>query len=123
MLKFTSSPAAQLYIGDLRQVQNEIYSARLKWYNLGLELGLQPDALDCLQVKHHKDPSECLREMLKMWLRISHPSPTWRALVEALRGSAVEELRLAHGLEQKYCSGESPAPMLAVTLLFSTCHI
>ena len=35
--------------------------------------------------------------------------------MEALRGSAVEELRLAHGLEQKYCSGESPAPMLAGT--------
>ena len=35
--------------------------------------------------------------------------------MEALRGPVVEELRLAHGMEQKYCSGESPTPMLAGT--------
>ena len=79
-----------LTIKDLGTVQNETWSARTKWYNIGLKLGILADTLDAIS----KDKQSCddrYTEMLKQWLRRSDPKPTWDALANALRSCSVDE--------------------------------
>ena len=65
---------------DVKKLLNEV---RRKWYNIGIELGLDIDELDT--IKKGNDPDDCLVEMLKVWLRSIDPCPTWVALAEALK--------------------------------------
>ena len=88
-----------LSVDDLCAVQKELYDARPHWYNLGLELGLKPGALDAIKSRCSGD--ECFRETLKEYLKTTTPS--WRALVEALRSPTVGQPKLAETVEQKYC--------------------
>ena len=86
-------------MNDLVVVQEELYNVRPHWYNLGLKLGLKPGALDAIKTQCSGD--ECFRETLKDYLKTTTPS--WRALVEALRSPTVGQLQLAEEVEQKYC--------------------
>ncbi len=88
-----------LGVDDLRVVQKELYVARPHWYNMGLELGLKPDVLDAIKFRCSGD--ECFRETLKDYLKMTTPS--WMALVEALRSPTVGQSQLAEKVEQKYC--------------------
>ena len=46
-----------------------------------------------------------MREMLVRWLKTAiDPSPTWEAVVAALRSPSVDAQRLAEQLESKYCT-------------------
>ena len=90
-----------LRINDLKDVHEELIDVSTKWYNIGLQLNLQPGALD--HIKEHKDANSCLREMLKHWLKGVHPSPTWKLLIKALKSRSVSEADLAKRLKRKYC--------------------
>ncbi len=79
------------------------YSARTKWYNVGLELGVQRDTLDSIR-DQFDDPIDCLCEVLRLWLRGISPRASWRGLVDALRSCIVGEEKLASELEAKYCT-------------------
>ena len=50
--------------------------------------------LDAIK-EQYDDPSHCLRETLKTWLKTCPSLPTWKNIVYALRSSAVGEVRLA----------------------------
>ena len=80
-----------------------IFTASLKWYNLGLRLGLQVFVLDAIKIRCNNDPAECLREMLREWLKQGSPPPTWEELVDALTSTAVGEGVLGQKLKAKYC--------------------
>ena len=90
-----------LTLGDLSEVYEKVYSARPKWYNFGLTLGVSPATLDSIRIMYRKDPSDCLREMLKARLKIEHPL-MWREIIRALRRPAVGESELADQLEGVY---------------------
>ena len=90
-----------LRINDLKDVHEELIDVSSKWYNIGLQLNLQPGVLD--HIKEHKDANSCLREMLKHWLKGVHPSPTWKLLIKALKSRSVSEADLAKRLKRKYC--------------------
>ena len=79
---------------DLRRVQDAIWEARAKWYNLGLGLNITPDTLDSIELANQQNPDRCFRAMLTKWLR-KHQQPTWSALAEALRSPSVELTHLA----------------------------
>ena len=80
----------------------EVFDAHAKWYNLGLQLGVRGGTLDGIR-NQYQDPKDALREMLKVWLKMVDPKPTWAALVDALRKKTVERFQLATELEHKYC--------------------
>ena len=90
-----------LRINDLKDVHEELIDVSSKWYNIGLQLSLQPGVLD--RIKEHKDANSCLCEMLKLWLKGVHPSPTWKLLIKALKSRSVSEADLAKRLKRKYC--------------------
>ena len=91
---------------DLHKVLKELISAHNKWYNLGLALGLPSSTLDSIKAQYDST-KDCLREMLKEWLKRTNPIPSWRATVEGLRDVTVEENQLAEEVEKKYCSSAS----------------
>ena len=78
----------KLGINDLREVQRGAWEARAKWYNIGLELGIDPGTLDVIE-GNNKDINNCFRVMLTSWLKMVQPIPTWTALAEALRSPTV----------------------------------
>ena len=86
-----------LTIKDLNAVKNATWSARSKWYNLGLELGILADTLDVIK-ENCQNCEDCHIEMLKRWLKRSSPRPTWSALAKALRSLPVDEGALAKQL-------------------------
>ncbi len=91
---------------DLIVVLKATHSGRNKWYNIGLELGVESHTLDSIGDRFD-DPTDCLREVIKQWLKGVSPQPTWRALVDALRSCVVGEEKLASELEAKHC--DTPA--------------
>ena len=92
----------QLSINDLLVVMEELNDVRAKWYNIGLQLHVSVGTLDAIK-EQYDDPSHCLRETLKTWLKTSPSAPTWSNTVDALRSSTVGEVRLAADLQHKYC--------------------
>ena len=93
-------------IADLATVLNDIFPCRAKWYNFGLQLRVAAGTLDCFKVQY-SDPGDQLREVLRTWLTTSE-SPTWGAMIEALKGPTIEETQLARELQQKYYSSVQP---------------
>lgn len=85
----------QLSVGDLQKVQKCIWDARSKWYNIGLELGIDAGTLDAIAEDSTQNPDRCFRAMLTKWLRQDSPKLTWTALAVALRSSSVGHGKLA----------------------------
>ena len=85
-------------IRDLHKVQDAIWTARTKWYNIGIRLGISADTLDAFAKAHLHKPDECFTDTIKEWLRNDEPRPTWEALAGALRSPAVGYAHLAETL-------------------------
>lgn len=84
---------------DLGELQNELHGISSKWYDLGVQLHIDSGELDNIK---RDNPVECLREMLKIWLKKVDPDPTWNALIDALKSRVINEQKLANQLERKY---------------------
>lgn len=82
---------------SLKEVRNYLYSVRLKWLDIGVELEVDETELKAIRKRCREDPGDCLLEMIGEWLRsVDGPvRPTWKALAEALRAKAVNERALA----------------------------
>ena len=76
---------------DLKIVRKFLFQAREKWYDIGVELDIDPSILDSIQDRY-SDPKDCLTEMIKEWLK---SKPTWSALGDALKEEAVDEVELS----------------------------
>ena len=95
----TSPPVAgQLNFKDLCKVQRAAWNARTKWYNIGLELKIDPETLNVIE-GNNKDIDNCFRAMLTTWLKTVDPKPTLAALAEALRSPMVGHEHLAEQLQ------------------------
>ena len=77
-----------LTITDLRKVQRAAWDSRDEWYNIGLELGIDPGTLAAIRSEHTKI-KDCFRETLTIWLKMVQPKPTLAALAEALQSPTV----------------------------------
>ena len=73
---------------DLRKIQRAAWEARAKWYNIGVELDMDPGTLDTLK-GNNDDIDDRFRAMLMTWLKTVQPRPTLAALAEALQSPTV----------------------------------
>lgn len=85
----------------LKYVYQDTFSARAKWYNIGICLSLTSYTLDAIAKDFHRC-EEQHRESLKTWLKRDRPIATMLQLIDALRNATVDESQLAHELETKY---------------------
>ena len=81
------------------QLKDLVLVRTTKWYNLGLQLGIEDTELDVIEENNPKDIDACKRKMFKIWLRIT-PSPSYQQLVEALH--TLGEITEADCLRKKY---------------------
>ena len=99
----------------LTNVLEKVWKARAKWYNVGLQLGMEACDLDAIQKDNHYKSEDCLREMIKQWLNRTRGS--WRKLIDALNHETVGFHDLAKSIaasiglsaSHDYCEGTSPA--------------
>ena len=81
------------------QMKDLVFIKTVKWYNLGLQLGIEDTELDMIEQNNLKEIDACKRRMFQAWLRIT-PSPSYQQLVEALQ--TVGETSEADCLCKKY---------------------
>lgn len=92
----------KLTTDDLKEVRDALYSIRLKWYDIGIELTVKVGELDTIRAQH-SDPKDALTEMIKKWLKSTNlrsGPPTWKSLARALEADAVDEKEIAQNGKQ-----------------------
>ena len=89
---------------DLPFLQRELHLVSHKWFSLGVQLQIPFATLKRIESDNHHQTTNCLLEMLTVWLQRINPSPTWSALIEALESSPVDERLVAQQLRDKYCT-------------------
>ena len=92
-----ASVSEELSIKGLRKIQSAAWVARVKWYNIGLELDIDPGTLDSIKA-NNVNIEDCFRAMLTSWLKVVRPKPTLTALAEALQSPTVGYGHLAEQL-------------------------
>ena len=81
------------------QLKDLVLVQVIRWYELGLQLGVDDTELEVIKRNNPGDLEACRRESFRAWLRIT-PSPSYQQLVEAL--VTVREVREADHLCKKY---------------------
>ena len=79
-----------------------------RWKDLGISLRVHPSDQDTIQSANPHSSSDCLREMLLLWLRQRYDS-TWRKLARADRTGGNNHA-LAHEIARKHTVLLSPPP-------------
>ena len=88
------SNADVLNVEHLTAVRSKVWDARAKWYDIGLELGIDPGTLDAIK-SNNDNVEDRLREMLRKWLNKIDPPPTNSQLAKALESRSVGYCHLA----------------------------
>ena len=92
---------ASLSLDDLSKVRTELFEVQVKWYDIGLDLGLPVNTLETIK-QECQDIGECLRRMIHEWLKAIDLQPTWRKLIDVLQNKVVNEGALAAMIAEKY---------------------
>ena len=100
----------RLSVDDLAAVQRKLFAVRTKWYNLGLELGQRVSTLDSINARYAGNPDECFRQVLKEWLQGIDPSPTWQAMVNALKSPTIAQHQVAEQIQIELSPSASAQP-------------
>ena len=69
----------------------------IKWEELGVQFGLDDTSLVAIRTEN-KSIDDCRRGMFRLWL-FSHPNPTRKQLLDALKKKSVAELQIASAYE------------------------
>ena len=72
-----------------------------KWYNLGIQLGLENNDLEEIAKQNGRNVDDCRRAMFGLWLRTSS-KPTRNQLLYALRKKSVAEISIANEYERSF---------------------
>ena len=93
---------------DAETVCKELLPVQNKSYELGLELKLPPSDVASIMHSAYLKQQERLIRIATEFTEHKEPRPTWRAIVDALRSSSVNNPQLAEEIERKYCVPSPP---------------
>ena len=85
---------------DLLKELNKKVAA--KWHNLGIMLEIDDGELSKVKSDNAGNCDDCLREMLKIWLKKIDPKPSWSSMAEVLKDLGEESF--AEHIRKTYCS-------------------
>ncbi len=97
-----------LSLEALAEIQRFLKRIEHKWYDIGLQLGLDPARLE--GIRHSgQTQGERLLSMIQLWLKGlgADAPPTWESLCRALEGVVVEEAGVAANIRRQ--KGTFPA--------------
>ena len=63
-----------------------------EWENIGILLGVEDSDLRTIKSNNPNNCRGCLREMLRKWLSIVDPQPTWSVLFNAVTDLGMKEI-------------------------------
>ena len=72
-----------------------------KWEDIGILLDIEDGQLAKVKADNLMNSGNCLREMLRIWLKKVDPQPSWTNLIDSL--NALGEEKLAQTLKDRYC--------------------
>ena len=87
----------ELTDADLREVRSKTWDARNKWFDIGIELGVQFASLTEIQKKCGDESGTCMTQMLALWL--TKKGTSWADLIKALKNPIIGHGSLADELE------------------------
>ena len=92
--------------------------------NIGIELNILKTDLDTIRMTNQGgNPGDCLTEMLSLWLKQVNPSPTWTALITALKQPTVGLGQLAEQIESMHISAKESFGLVSEVTQPSFPHI
>ena len=87
---------------------NELQQVRDIWFSVGVQLNMPLADLRSIRADFKDKSSDCLLEMLSVWLTRTVPSPpSWERVVDALSSPAIERPTVAERIRRTYCSKSS----------------
>jgi len=96
-------------------VVHEVWDAREKWRNIGIQLGLPPSLVNHIRRDVYKKGDVGLTKVLELWLKGSFARwgrtkgrPSWETLIAVLNQRTVGHQELAARLEEKYLKALPP---------------
>ena len=101
---------------NLPKVRALIHKACPKWYDLGLELGVEDVTLDIIKSNCHDDVETCFRKMLSEWLKMIDPQPSWERLIAALKKPYIGHEKLADTIRKEQGIPEAPEVSMMVAV-------
>ena len=72
-----------------------------KWEDIGIQLDIDDGSFGKIKADHPRESRDCLRELLRTWLKKADPAPSWNYIIEALE--YVGEEKLSQELKGRYC--------------------
>ena len=89
----------------LKDAINELSSVKIKWFEIGIQLGIDLSELRCFQMSQTvPNPLLLLSDVLSYWIDEHTDVPvSWESLVTVLRSASVDENVLAGKIHTKYC--------------------
>ena len=97
-----STAQAPLNMDHYQAVRKALLKVRPQWRNIGLELGITPYKLN----EFSGSLEDKMDQMVEVWLNHTYSTPTWGALVTALRDVTVEGGKpVATEIEANYIGG------------------
>ena len=87
---------------DVAEVVREILVVQNKSETLGRVLKLPKVTVDRI-IQQYCNPQDRLLHIIDEFVKQVEPSPTWRAIVDALKNPLIDEPRLAREIEGKFC--------------------
>ena len=75
---------SMLSTDNIQSVYRPLWPARHKWHSIGFTLGIDATTLEVIKMENPRI-DDCLREMIKTWLRNCNPLPCWKHLSTALQ--------------------------------------
>ena len=88
-------------------LQDELYDIRGKWFNIGVQLGVDNGTLQSIRGEY-SDNGDALREVLTYWLK-RNVTPTLDSLLKALRSRPVGAASIADDLLKHVDTTMSPS--------------
>ncbi|CAI8009145.1 hypothetical protein GBAR_LOCUS6194 [Geodia barretti] len=114
----SATPQASADQGLLTVMYEALIPAQNSSRFLGLKLGLPPHAVEAIH-SQHRNPKDCLLQVLTEFLKQVDPDEAWSTVVAALRSRAVNLPRLAIEIEAQYCTSPSSHPSSSPSSLSS----
>ena len=104
IMSFVSVGQKEFSLEDLRHIIEALVEVKHKWFQIGIQLGLSPSTLECIEGQCSNSFDKALYEMIKEWLKLSDQPHTWNDIVHALRLKSVDEGTLAGKIEKEWIS-------------------
>ena len=72
------------------------------WREVGMELGLKPHQLDCIETEQNRNQVQCFGAVFRRWREQQTTPCTWATIIQALQTKAVSQHKLAQELKKKF---------------------